>query len=82
MGKVMSFRGTHASRAEDTKTDTPVPLPTSVSNTLRVASTVLATGERLPLLVDAATWAPRSMACAGSCTTAGTAAPNPPCGAT
>lgn len=62
MGKVLSFRGTAVDRAEDTKTDTPAPLPKSVANPLRVVSTVLATGERFPLLVDAATWAPKSLA--------------------
>lgn len=62
MGTVLSFRGKSGARPTETKNDTVDARPRQDRGRLRVVSTVLPTGERLPVLVDDATWLPLSMA--------------------
>ena len=62
MGTVLSIRGKNGAGPDATKTDTLDVRPRQAQGRLRVVSTVLPTGERLPVLVDGATWVPMSMA--------------------
>lgn len=62
MAKMLSFIGPVVGQVEDVKTHKAETRPNASMGWLRVVSTVLPTGERLPMLVNESTWAPRSMA--------------------
>ena len=62
MATVLSFKARPEAQRENVKNDTSEVVPRTQRSRPSVVSTVLATGGRLPILVDAATWVSMSMA--------------------